>query len=102
MLLFCVGWIVRPRPRLWFTRSSVVTCGLVVSTGSLGLGSKTLWKNGFACLTYPVLQYLGVMTPVVAMGQAIDCGTQAVGAQLIATSKGTCSQLSDNTCLPKT
>lgn len=44
----CVGWIARPRPRLWFTRSSVVTCAPVVSTGSLGLGlglgSKTLWK----------------------------------------------------------
>lgn len=80
----CAGWIARPRPQLWFTRSSGVTCGPVVSTSrlGLGLGSKTLWESGLACLTYQscswsVLQYLWVMAPVVAMGKTTDCGSPA-------------------------
>lgn len=70
----CVGWIARPRPQLWFTRSSVVTCGPVVSISSvgLGLGSKTLQKNGLACLTHPELQSV---SPAVLVGHDPCCGS---------------------------
>lgn len=81
----------------------------MVSTSrlGLGLGSKTLWESGLACLTYQsfsqsVLQYSWVMTPVVAMGKATDCGTKLWVPSSLPSAKGPMFQLSGSTCFPST